>query len=302
MAGVGSLALLAWAEVIPNDRYLLSFYDVLIATAGALMVATWQLGWPARLAVSALVSLQLLWSGEIILQYGGKSLRSALDLISKGQSGRPLGVINNPQSAQQKVTAATPRDAVILSRNYKDLLGLDRMVLSDIRAAQFYISYTGLRDARELWTLLRDRGVTHLLYPDGKRAPVRLNNTVLWAELFHRHARDVKRFGSLVLGTLPATPPPPSAPLLVLTRGVRGYKDGVYRVEQLDVDSQRHPSIPKPEPSKRATSENTAELLDRVEVVASGPGVRWTGAEQEELDSQFERVEAFDDYVIYLRR
>ena len=117
MAGVGSLALLAWAEVIPNDRYLLSFYDVLIATAGALMVATWQLGWPARLAVSALVSLQLLWSGEIILQYGGKSLRSALDLISKGQSGRPLGVINNPQSAQQKVTAATPRDAVILSRN-----------------------------------------------------------------------------------------------------------------------------------------------------------------------------------------
>ena len=176
------------------------------------------------------------------------------------------------------------------------------MVLSDIRAAQFYISYTGLRDARELWTLLRDRGVTHLLYPDGKRAPVRLNNTVLWAELFHRHARDVKRFGSLVLGTLPATPPPPSAPLLVLTRGVRGYKDGVYRVEQLDVDSQRPPGLALPVPKPRYSDDAALNLIDQVQVIAAAPSAQWPADAQDELDQTFQRFEAFSEYSIYLRR
>lgn len=301
VVAVGSAAFLTWANLAPNDRYMLSFYDLLIAAAGALAVSVWELGWLARLGLVALVGLQLIWSGETILHYGGKSLRDALQIISKGYNGESAEKRIDAQGAQRRLTAATPEDAVILARNYKNLLGLDRTVLSDVRAAQYYISYTGLKDAHGLWELLRNRGVTHLMYPDGQRPPLRLNNTVLFAELFHRHAKDVKRFGNLVLAGMPSEPPPPTAPVLVLTRGVRGYKDGVYRVEQLDVDSQRHPSVPKPEPGPAYKESRAVNALEEAQVVVAAAGTRWSAEAQAELERSFDLVETFKEYSVYLR-
>jgi hypothetical protein len=299
IAAAASIAFIAWAAVVPNDRYLLSFYDLLIATAGGLAVAIWELGFLARLGVAALVALQLIWSGEAILFYGSKPLRAALDIVAKGHNGK---VRFKGDDDTLGVTQATPEDAVILARNYRSLLGLDRMVLSDVRAGQFYISYTGLQDASELWKYLRDRGVTHLLYPEGKRPPVRLNNTVLFAELFHHYATKVQHHGDLILGTLPATAPPPTPPLLVLTRSARGYPDGIYRVDQLVLDSGRAESGVKPKPSERYADENAADLLDHVQVVVAPSSTRWPKQVQSKLSEDFESVETFPEYAVHLRR
>jgi hypothetical protein len=297
-AAMGSLAFLAYASIRPNDRYMLGFYDLLIAPAGALLVSVWELGWLARLGVTALAGLQLLWSGQTILHYGGKNLRDALELVSKSYAGK--SAIDRSPTPQQKVTAATPKDAVILVRSYRNLLGLDRMVVSDVRAGQFYISYTGLRDARQLWEMLHERGITHLLYPDGERVPTRLNNSVLFAELFHRHATNVQRFSGLVLGTLPTKAPPPTAPLLVLTRGVSGYGDGIHPVETLDVDQPRGGSSKKPR--ARYSDETALQLLEEAQAVAAAPGARWSSQAQSVLDDKFHMAERFKPYAVYLRR
>jgi hypothetical protein len=291
-----------WANLGPNDRYMLGFYDMFIACAGALAVLVWRLGWIARAGLVPLVALQLFWGGDAMLFYGAKQLKYALNLIDAGYAGKKDEQRFGAGRKQQQITAATPSDAVILARNYKGLLGLDRTVLMDIRQTQDYINYSRLRDARELWRYYQERGVTHLLYPDGDRRPVRWNNTLLFAELFHHHATDVRRFGNLVLGKMPTAPPAASTPYLVLTRRLIGYPDGVYRIEQLDID-ERSPasSYPKLRPEPPYTEEDATELLGQVDAVAVG-NAQFQGPAAQALKTNFDRVERFNGYEVYLRR
>ncbi len=303
IVSIGIVAFFVWANTGPNDRYMLGFLDLLIAVSGALMIKVWELGWIARLGLVPLVGLQLFWGGDAMLFYGAKQLKVALNLIAGGYDGRKDEQRFSTGKKLQQLTAATPPDAVILARNYKALLGLDRMVLMDLRATQDYVSYSHLRDASELWKLYHDRGVTHLLYPDGDRRPVRWNNTILFAELFHHYAQGEKRFGNLVLGKMPAAPPPPSAPYRVLTRRLTGYPDGVYNVEQLDID-ERFPASarPKLKPSRAFSERDAEDILAEVDAVAFSSGAPLSGQAGEALDRDFERVERFSGYEVHLRK
>jgi hypothetical protein len=268
-----------------------------------LTVKVWELGWLARAGLVPLILLQLVWGGDAMLFYGEERLKAAIALIEAGYDGKSDESRFNDKGPARQVTAATPEDAVILARNYKGLLGVDRTVLSDIRAAQDYISYSHLRDARELYELLRARGVTHLLYPEGKRQPARWNNTVLFAELFHRHARNERRLsGGLRLAEMPASAPEPAAPFLVLVDGISGYRDGVYKVEQLDIDEKRSRYFkPSPKPIEALKSDNAAELLETAQaVVLKAPNL--SEEARQVLSSEFELVERFKDSELHLRR
>ena len=299
-SGVLFVCFWVWANTAPNDRYLLSFYDLVIGAALALMVKVWELGVVARVGLVPLVALQLFWGGDAMLFYGRKELERALDLIGAGYKGSFEGRFE-AKGAQRQITRATPPNAIILARNYKGLLGLDRTILGDGADLQDYIRYSHLKDAREFYDLIKERGVTHLLYPQGQRLPERLNNVFLFNELFQRHAVNVRRFGSLRLAELPKAPPPRSAPYLVLVSGVREYPEGIYRVEQLDVD-KRVPErfSPRPKPLERLSKTELAEQLDKVSGMAIGRG-KLPKAPSEAL-ARFESVERFKSLEIYLRR
>ncbi|HYJ10195.1 MAG TPA: hypothetical protein VEX18_14330, partial [Polyangiaceae bacterium] len=293
---------LIWANAAANDRYLLSFYDLCIGATLALLVGIWDLGWAARAGLVPLVALQLVWGGDAMLFYGRKELEAGLDLIGAGYAGKYDEHRFGGKGAQQQITQATPKNAVILARNYKGLLGLDRTVLSDIRTAQDYIDYSHLKDTREFYELLKRRGVTHLLYPKGQRRPERWNNTILFTELFVRHAEKQQRFGKLSLARLPQQAPPASAPYLVLVSNIRGYSDGVYRLEQLDID-QRFPTLftPAPKPLHRLNDPALADIIDDVRALAVG-GRKLPRALTAEQRAQFESVEAWESDELYLRR
>lgn len=292
-----TLAFLVWANSAPNDRYLISFYDLCIGTALALIVQVWELGWPARVGLVPLVLLQTVWSGDAMLYYGKKRLDAALSLISEGYDGKYDSRFSE-RSTQAQITRATPKNAVILARNYKGLLGLDRTVLSDIRGAQDYISYSHLKDTRDFYELLAKRGVTHLLYPKGDRKPERWNNTILFTDLFFHHAKNVKRLGRLQLGELPSTPPASAQPYLVVVSGIRGVADGVYGVEQLDFDP-RGPERFSPRPRPRRALSAAGEVLSDVQALLIGRR-KPKGLSAEAL-AQFESVEAWDGDELYLR-
>lgn len=302
VSGVLVVAFMVWANTAANDRYLLSFYDGCIGMALALMVSVWQLGWVARVGLVPLVGLQLIWGGDAMLFYGRKELESALDLIGQGYNGSYDDERFPGRGAQQQVTAATPRNAVILARNYKGLLGLDRTVLSDIRGATDYTSYAGLKDARDFYDMLKARGVTHLLYPPGQRKPARWNNIVLFDELFTHYGENSQRFGKLKLAELPKTPPPRVGIYLVLVSGLREYPDGIYRVEQLDVDaSARELFSPKPAPQERLRAGTAAEQMAEVSAMAIGRG-RLPKALSPEIMNDFELAERLDGDHLYLRK
>jgi hypothetical protein len=292
-----TLAFLMWANSAPNDRYLLSFYDLCIGTALALIVQVWELGWPARVGLVPLVLLQAVWSGDAMLYYGKKRLYAVVELVSEGYDGKYDSRFNE-RSTQAQVTRATPKNAVILARNYKGLLGLDRTVLSDVRAAQDYVSYANLRDTRDLYDVLAGRGVTHLLYPKGDRRPERWNNTILFTDLFVHHAQHIKRFGKLQLGEFPREPPPHRQPYLVVVSGIRGVPDGIYGVEQLDFDA-RGPERFTPRPRPRRSLSAASGVLGDVQAILTGRR-KPKGLSAEEL-AQFESVESWDGDELWLR-
>lgn len=297
--GATVLAFLVWANTVANDRYLLAFYDWCIGIALALMVRVWDLGAVARAGLVPLVALQLFWGGDAMLYYGKKELLAALDLIGQGYSGKGDAARFDQQKAQRRITADTPEDAVILARNYKGLLGLNRMVLSDIQPTQHYIDYSFLEDPREFYDHLKERGVTHLLYPHGLRRPDAWNNVILFGELF-RAGEDRRTYGRLRLARLSPTPPARSTPYMVLVSGVREYPDGIYQLEQLDV-SYRTPSVsPKPKPKRRLTG-SRVELPADVRAVVVGSGKLPKNLAEDALDD-FQSQETLDGFEYYLRR
>lgn len=298
-AAIAALGFMVWANTAANDRYLLSFYDLCIGVALAMMVKLWDLGWLARLGLVPLVLLQLFWGGDAMFLYGNKQLQAAISLIVDGYSEHDDSRLN-AKGTQQQITKATPPDAVILSRNYKGLLGLDRLVVSDIQSSQDYVSYSHLKDPREFYELLKQRGITHLMYPRGDRRPGRWNNTLLFAEIFRRGS-SAKRFGKLMLTALPKSAPPPSAPYLVLVSAQREYPDGIYKLEQLDVD-YRDPDMftPRPKPFERADASSAAEIVPRLSAVVMCRD-RLPRGFSKELLSEFELFESVDGCQYYLR-
>jgi hypothetical protein len=298
-AGITAVAFMLWANTAANDRYLIAFHDLCIGTALALLVKVWELGWPARVGLTPLVLLQLVWGGDAMLLYGKKQLDAGIDLITAGYSGR-YDERFAAKSVQLEITKATPKNAVILSRNWKGLLGLNRLVLSDIQANQDYVVYSNLKDPRDFYDLLKTRGITHLMYPRGDRRPGRWNNTLLFAEIFRR-GPSAKRIGKIHLNELPREPPPHSAPYLVLVSGQREYPDGVYKLEQLDVD-YRDPAMftPKPVPFKAASASDAAELVPRLQAVVMCRGRLPRGWSKALLEG-FDSIESFDGCEYHLR-
>jgi hypothetical protein len=295
-------AFLVWGNTALNDRYLLSFYDGCIGLALALTVAVWELGWLARVGLVPLVALQLVWGGDAALFYGRRQLQAAIDLIGTGYGGNyDDRRFEGDHSAQREITRATPKNAVIVARNYKALLGLDRTVLSDIHAATNYISYSGLKDARDFYDMLKARGVTHMLYPVGTRKPQRWNNIVLWDELYHHYSVHARRYGRLNLAELPKEPPPHTKPYLVLVWGLREYPNGIYSVDQLDVESKApHLFSPRPTPLRSLGGDDVASQLAGVCAIAIGRG-RLPKILNHDLLGDFRSVERLDGDELYLR-
>jgi hypothetical protein len=298
--GVVALCFMVWANTAANDRYMLAYNDLCIGTALALMVKVWELGPIARVGLSPLVLLQLVWGGDAMLLYGKKQLDAGIQLITDGYSGR-YDERFSAKSIQRQITNATPKDAVILSRNWKGLLGLNRSVLSDVRSSQDYVTYSGLKDPRDFFDLLQKRGVTHLLYPRGDRRPGRWNNTLLFAELFRR-GHNTKSFQKMRLTEVPKQPPEHSAPYLVLVAGQREYPDGIYKLEQLDVDYRDVAMFtPKPKPFQRANDGEPAELVKSLSAVITCRNRMPRGWSKAQL-SDMESVESFDGCEYLLKR
>jgi hypothetical protein len=300
-AGIAAIAVMVWANTAANDRYMLGFYDLCIGSALGLMVSVWELGVVARLGLVPLVGLQLIWGGDSMLFYGRKQLEATLDLIGDGYAGRYDSSRMSSKVLQQRITEATPKNAVILSRNYKGLLGLNRLVLSDIDANQDYVRYSHLEDPRAFYDLLTSRGVTHLLFPRGDRRPGTWNNVILFAEIFRRGPHQ-ERFGKLWLSELPKQAPPRIQPYLVAVSGFKEYRDGVYSLAQLDID-YRDPGgyVERPAPLRKLPASGDQASLDDISALAICRG-RMPGGYAKEQLSAFESVESLDGCENYLRR
>jgi hypothetical protein len=139
------------------------------------------------------------------------------------------------------------------------------------------------------------------MYPRGDRRPGRWNNTLLFAEIFRR-GNNVQRFSRIQVAEVPRQAPPHTAPYLVLVSSQREYPDGIYKLEQLDVD-YRDPAMftPSPQPFQRANGGDPAELVKTLQAVITCRN-RLPKGWSKNLLSDFDSIESFDGCEYYLRR
>jgi len=290
------LAFLVWALTNANDRYLLSFLSVPIGISAALLVRAWSLGRFARLGLTGLVASQFVFATEAPFVYAEKRLEDAAGLIRRGYGRGSLQNRFPYHQSSQRLTGEFPPDAVILGRYFKANLGFDRTTLNTHRPIQSYINFSRLENPRDLWQICKDRGVTHLLYPESQRKPVAVQDAVLFDALSDI-SLDRKKVSGNVIVRLADQPPPNTRPFMVLVRGVRPYQDGLFPVKKLSSDN---PSEPASEPKLEWNEDSAQEILDQADALYMRGTLR--GEEEALVESEFYRVEKFGSIGVWLRK
>ncbi len=296
--GVCYCAFGVWAATTANDRYLLSFLSVPIGVSAALLVRLSEFGTLARLGACLLVTSQAMTSFAAPFVYGGDRLTKAVQLAKRSTTAKSPSALYSYRAASLRLSEAIPRDAVVLGRYFKDMLGVDRMVLNTHEPIQTLIKFSKLRNERDLWRICRDRGITHLLYPPGKRQPELAQTLILFDVLFAQTEKS-RSVSGVRVAELPKDAPRATEPLLVFVKGIREYDDGLYRVSQLN----RTPKgvRPKPVPLERYRSDRVGELLARARASLLGSRAL-SGAGRDELEASFEKFESFGATEVWLKK
>jgi hypothetical protein len=298
-AGVAWGGVFAWASTYWLDRNLQTLLPLLAATSGALIVRGFELGGLARVGLSALVGLQLLWGADYSFS-GSDRIDSALALIRSGANGEAERRYASFRREYLELGRTLPEDAVLLLHTHHVMLGIDRTVWLDWAGFQGLIDYRPLRTAREVDERLRGLGVTHLAWlPGGTPAPTKQAD-VLFAALVAGRAEQARAFGPLRLLPLGDAAPPPGAPLRVLAFGLRGYASGLYPIEDLSTLETLPPErLRFARPAQEARGWPAAvRLAEGADALVLGPAAL---AAERAPPEGFREASRFATHAVYLR-
>jgi hypothetical protein len=263
-------ALMTWGMSYANERYAQAIIPMLASVTAAIVVRAWQLGLFARVGLVALLGLQVVWGGDILVNQSFSGIDDALSLLRSGMKGHAKTRFDGHLASQRALDRTLPKDAVVLFHNTRLALGLNRGVLQDLPGNQGLISYRDITTPRQMCELYRNLGITHIVHEPGLWPAWTKQEEAIFAALLKRFASNPRREGEYEVFELPATLPPVEAPYRVLSLGTPGYPDGVYRVEAMGIydpmpDNVKYygtPAIPTTMDAAAAP-----EIIDHVNVV-----------------------------------
>jgi hypothetical protein len=290
---LASGAILMWGITYNVDRNLQVFAPVMACTTGALIFECFRLGWAARLGVTVLVALQVIWGADSLVYSEHDRIRSAFDLIRGGFEGRAESRFDGYRSAYIAVGEHLPRDARVLLHTSHISLGIDRTVYLDWHGYQGLIGYDALRTPAELDHYYRSLGITHLLYDvNSGFSAASKQEELLWHALLE-HAVSLGQFGGLRLFALPKQPLAREDAYTVACIGIRGYRDGIYRIESLNTKENipaEDQHYAKPDAALPGDDAARSEALSHVAAVFVGPMSGRRDADSEALRHRFSRI------------
>ena len=299
---IGLGALFAWAYTYNVDRNLQLFLPVLAAVTAALIVGAYRLGPIARVGLVPLVAFQLVWGGDAFFYSAYDRIQSSMQLIKSGFDGNAATRFDGYRSNFRAIGQALPKNARVLLHASHPSLGIDREIIQDWVGFQGFIAYDALRTPREFYDLLRNRGITHILYAPRERPASSKQEEVLFYAFVTRYGVPVGTFGGHRLLSVPDSPPPLEKPYRVGVLGVARYENGIYPIERLNTIEYLPAREQRFSPPERAFASNEAELL-ALDAVIVGPGSRvpeWASAA---LRQRFTiSVDFSGNYTVYLKK
>jgi hypothetical protein len=304
-AAAGSLALIAWGMLYPVERNAQALIPVLAAVAAALVIRAWQLGRLARVGLLALLGLQIIWSGDIWVNQSFGGIDETLWLLRQGSAGGANTRFDKYLTSERALDQKVPKDAVVLFHNTRLALGLDRPVLQDLAGHQAVIDYRKVTTPRQMCELWRSLGITHVVHEPGFWPAPSRHEDALFAALLKRFATHVFRQGEYEVFALPAELPPVEAPYRILSLGMAGYPDGVYRADAMNTyeimpDARKHRGTPELTTTLEAAS--APDVIDHVNVVLVSAHAILPTALTNALGSRFTAVVTyFNDFTVYVR-
>jgi hypothetical protein len=295
-----------WAWLYVIDRQAQIFVPLLATATAVMIVRAWELGWVARVGLVALVGMQLVWTGDAYFFSGYERLFDAVNLIKSGYEGNAKTRFRGYMAAEVAISKRLPPNAVVLFHNTRLSLGVTHKVLQDLAGFQGLISYRDLKTPRDVYDLYRSHGITHIVHQRGVWVAFSKQEEILFLAFIDRYGANLFREGGYDVIEMPTAPPPVEAPYHVLSLGLGGYADGVYPIEAMGVlepiyDPDRR--FPPPALAASPAAAAAPEIIDHVNAVLLGPGVRPPPALEAALRDKFTNQLTYGGKMaIYLRR
>jgi len=299
-AGCAVAAVLLWALTYRLDRNLGIVVPIMMAATAALLLRTWELGWVARLGISALVLIQLAWGSALYTSLPGR-IAAGVELLRSTFDGQTEANLRSHRHAFVALGQALPKDATVMMHTNHESLGIDRPVVLDIFGFQGVIDYRTFSSGRDLYDRLRELGVTHVTYYTARPLALSVQEEIIFDLFVDQCARSESTYGLLTMFAMPAEPPPQQPVSDVLLIGVPNYADGIYPLKALTLNALWPPEM-KSYPAPAATAPVPQSLVSNAQVVLTGSAVTFEGADAEQLARDFRTARPGAGLKLWVRR
>jgi hypothetical protein len=250
----GNAALCVWYFTTHQDRYLQILTPWLVCEVAAVVVLAWRAGVFGRIGIVLLCAVQTIWGAGVLVipshSYTGSSLKASFDLLGSGFVTERRGKRFEAFPDWAKAGGSLPKNAKVLVHHEDIHAGLRRQSVSDSAMWQGLINYGRATSPKQIHSLLRGLGVTHVLWIEGDTiARYSVASDLRFSDLIVNRVEDEQTFGGIHVARLPKRPPPPTRRERVLYLGCSGYSVGVYDLDAMVVIGRNPPpDVPYPKP------------------------------------------------------
>lgn len=247
---LGSLLGVAiWYWTFHQDRYLQSILPWMVAVAVATLALLWNDGWPVRVGVILLVSLQLIWGGDVPFlpthaMLGGTPYTHSINLLSSTFRKDWLNRFETT-TGYETINSVLPQNSAVLLHQAAVRLGIGRPIFVDNPRWHGAMEYGQLADESKVFQQLKSYGVTHIVAQPERCGASELS---LASELVFHHfllnwVRKSRRAGGWNIWTMPVVAPPsrPFGSVVYIGCGTRG-KFTLAEIDRVYAADQAHPA------------------------------------------------------------
>lgn len=286
--GVAALvhsAIFIWYWTHHQDRYLQTMLPWMGAVTAAVLTKLW---WDeregvkagrfartgARIAVTLLIALQVIWGGDVWFlpnhAMAGSVPKKVIDMIAAGYKKDYTSRYKFYGPYTLVAKQLPPKARVVLHDNHIHL-GLGAETINDWGGWQFGISYGRLATPKAVWEKYRELGATHIFWDHQvSKGWDSLGGDIVFFDFATRHAGTTKSIGRTRLAAMPDEAPGETdrnTLALVVGCDKHNYSTGLYRIEDLVVPvfGPRKDDFPRPAKAGDADAliaEATALVLD----------------------------------------